>query len=129
MMFMGLRAAFNSAGRLATFLPVLIALHLGMAHTDHLSPSLRSTLVPGNEAESQHVSVAHHDSEDLAKGCPVPTVVLRADLYDLDPVAIEPVVTPFDVTPAQLPDKLADIPLPQRPDGPSRQALLQCFRL
>lgn len=118
-----------SGNRLAALLPVLVVLHLGLAHADHVSLGELDQSDFGNTGTSHHISVANTDSEKAAETCPVTSATVRADLSELD---IAPQAAPV-IGVIQLSEPSVSViepsVIPKRLDGPNRQALLERFLL
>jgi hypothetical protein len=120
------RSRMNSGWLVA--LPLLVAIHLGLAHAERLEGD------PGNvhETGSQHHSQAASpiEPEDPAASddtCPIPEVHARTDP---DPDMVPPLALPVMDAPVAMP--ILSRPTeyaPPRLDGPDRQAVLQRFTL
>ena len=115
--------------RLAVLLPVLVVLHLGLAHAGHVSLGELDQSNFGNTGASHHVSVANTDSQQPAETCPVPSVTARADLSEVDvaPQA-SPVIEVIRLSEPSV-SVIETSVIPKRLDGPNRQALLERFLL
>ena len=119
----------SSGNRLAALLPVLVVLHLGFAHADHVVLGEIDQSDAGSIGTSHHVSVANEDSKQPAKSCPAPSATVRAELAESDSLShVAPVAEMV-----QLPVTSASVAktsvIPKRLDGPNRQALLERFLL
>jgi hypothetical protein len=118
-----------SGNRLAALLPVLVLLHLGLAHADHVSLGELDQSDHGNTGTSHHVSVANTDSEKPAGMCPVPSATVRADLSEVDIVLqASPVTVVIQFSESSI-SVIETSVIPKRLDGPNRQALLERFLL
>jgi hypothetical protein len=130
MMLRGPWIAPNISGnRLAALLPVVILLHLGLAHADHLTLGSIDQSDAGNTGASHHISIANTDSKQPADTCPVPSATVRAEMSELDvasPAAPAEEIIELSARSASVTETSV---LPKRLDGPARQALLECFRL
>ncbi len=115
--------------RLAALLPVLILLHLGLAHADHVALGEIEQFDVGSTGTSHHVSIANTDSKQPAETCPVPSATVRADLSEVD--VVPHVAQGKEVIQLSEPSEsvIETSVIPKRLDGPNRQALLERFLL
>ncbi len=118
-----------SRSRLAVLLPVLIVLHLGLAHADHVSLGDSDHYHAGHTTPSHHSSTADTDPAEVANTCPVPSATVRVDVADLDVDLHTIPTTEIGQLPAPS-TYFNEVSVdPKRLDGPNRQAILACFRL
>jgi hypothetical protein len=122
-------AAQFSRSRLAVLLPVLIVLHLGLAHAGHISLGDSDHFHTGDSAPSHHILVSDSDPVGSADTCPVPSATFRADIADLDITLDSFPNTEIGQLPAPPGYFNESSVVPKRLDGPNRQAILACFRL
>ena len=124
----GIRLHFRG-NRLAALLPVLVLLHLVLAHADHVSFGELDQSDHGNSGTSHHVSIANTDSKQPAETCPVPSATVRADLSEVD--VVPHVAQGKEVIQLSEPSEsvIETSVIPKRLDGPNRQALLERFLL
>jgi hypothetical protein len=125
-----------STSRLAVLLPILVVVHLGFVHAEHLRPDLVETQNLGHHASaSDHSEPSNHRSADVPaptssdEACPIPSASLRSDDQNEETISItlhdEVAFVPRDDIEAT---PLSSTP-PKRLDGPNRRAILQCFLL
>jgi hypothetical protein len=136
MMVSVMLSRLQKPSHVSIILPLLVVLHLGFSHAGHLSPAFGDSETTEPEIShvqpSTHEYHSHHSASDPSisdERCPVPTVTVRFDDLDFEAIDLASQAQ-FDVYQVgeQTHRELREV-LPKRKTGPTRHAILQCFRL